>query len=132
MMCRGVSRGSCGVALKEQKPDIKIVAVEPKGSAVLSGGTAGPHKIQGIGGGAIPPVTDVSLFDEVIAVSDDDAYRYARLIPRTEGFTVGISAGAALCAAAELAARPENQGKSIVVIIPDSGDHYLSGDLYDN
>lgn len=128
----GGTVSGAGRFLKEQKPDIKIVAVEPKGSAVLSGGTAGPHKIQGIGGGAIPPVTDVSLFDEVIAVSDDDAYRYARLIPRTEGFTVGISAGAALCAAAELAARPENQGKSIVVIIPDSGDHYLSGDLYDN
>ena len=112
-------------------PDIKVIGVEPTGSALLNGGTAGPHKIQGIGGGAIPPVTDVSIFDEVIDVTDDQAYEYARLIPGLEGFTVGISAGAALYAAKVIAERPENSGKNIVVIIPDSGEHYLSGDLYE-
>lgn len=120
-----------GKYLKEKNPGIKVIGVEPKGSAVLNGGAPGPHKIQGIGGGATPPVTDVSIFDEVIDVSDEDAYAFARSVPRLEGFTVGISAGAALCAAAEVASRPENAGKNIVVIIPDSGDHYLSGDLYE-
>ncbi len=120
-----------GKYLKEKNPDIKVIGVEPKGSAVLHGGAPGPHKIQGIGGGATPPVTDVNIFDEVIDVSDEDAYEYARKIPRLEGFTIGISAGAALRAVAELAKRPENAGKRIVVIIPDSGDHYLSGDLYE-
>ena len=120
-----------GKYLKEKNPDIKVIGVEPKGSAVLNGGAPGPHKIQGIGGGATPPVTDVNIFDEVIDVSDEDAYEYARKIPRLEGFTIGISAGAALRAVAELAKRPENAGKRIVVIIPDSGDHYLSGDLYE-
>lgn len=120
-----------GKYLKEKNPEVKVVGVEPAGSALLNGGEPGPHKIQGIGGGVIPPVTDVSIFDEVIDVTDEDAYAYARLIPRLEGFTVGISAGAALYAAANLAKRPENEGKSIVVIIPDAGDHYLSGDLYE-
>ena len=120
-----------GKFLKEHNPAVKVVGVEPAGSALLNGGVPGPHKIQGIGGGAIPPVTDVSIFDEVIDVTDEDAYAYARLIPKLEGFTVGISAGAALRAAAEVAKRPENAGKNIVVIIPDSGDHYLSGDLYE-
>ena len=120
-----------GKYLKEKKSDVKVIGVEPTGSALLNGGTAGPHKIQGIGGGAIPPVTDVNIFDEVIDVTDEDAYAYARLIPKLEGFTIGISAGAALSAAATLAKRPENAGKNIVVIIPDGGDHYLSGDLYE-
>lgn len=120
-----------GKYLKEKNPEVKVVGVEPAGSALLNGGEPGPHKIQGIGGGVIPPVTDVSIFDEVVDVTDEDAYAYARLIPRLEGFTVGISAGAALYAAANLAKRPENEGKSIVVIIPDAGDHYLSGDLYE-
>ena len=120
-----------GKYLKEKNPDIKVIGVEPKGSAVLNGGQPGPHKIQGIGGGATPPVTDVNIFDEVIDVSDEDAYEYARKLPKLEGFTVGISAGAALRAVAELVKRPENAGKRIVVIIPDSGDHYLSGDLYE-
>ena len=120
-----------GKYLKEKNPNIKVIGVEPKGSAVLNGGAPGPHKIQGIGGGATPPVTDVNIVDEVIDVSDEDAYAYARKIPRLEGFTVGISAGAAVCAGAELVKRPENAGKRIVVIIPDSGDHYLSGDLYE-
>ena len=120
-----------GKFLKEQNPDVKVIGVEPTGSALLNGGTAGPHKIQGIGGGAIPPVTDVNIFDEVLDVTDEDAYAFARLIPKLEGFTIGISAGAALSAAAVLAKRPENAGKNIVVIIPDGGDHYLSGDLYE-
>lgn len=120
-----------GKFLKEKNPDLKVIGVEPLGSAVLNGGAPGPHKIQGIGGGATPPVTDVNIFDEVIDVSDEDAYAYARRVPVVEGFTVGISAGAALRAAREVAGRPENAGKNIVVIIPDSGDHYLSGDLYE-
>lgn len=120
-----------GRYLREKRPDVQIIAVEPKGSAVLNGGEPGPHKIQGIGGGATPPVTDTSLFDEVIDVTDEDAYDVARRIPREEGFTIGISAGAALWAAAQVAKRPENAGKNIVVIVPDSGDHYLTGDLYE-
>lgn len=120
-----------GKFLKEKNPNVKVIGVEPTGSALLNGGTAGPHKIQGIGGGGIPPVTDVNIFDEVLDVTDEDAYAYARLIPKLEGFTIGISAGAALSAAAVLAKRPENAGKNIVVIIPDGGDHYLSGDLYE-
>ena len=120
-----------GKFLKEKNPKVKVIGVEPAGSAVLNGGTPGPHKIQGIGGGATPPVTDVNIFDEVIDVTDEAAYVYARRVPVVEGFTVGISAGAALRAAREVASRPENAGKNIVVIIPDSGDHYLSGDLFE-
>ncbi len=120
-----------GHFLKEKNPDIKVVAVEPTGNAVLNGGKPGPHKIQGIGGGPTPPVTDESLFDEVIDVTDEDAYEAARELPRTEGISIGISAGAALWAAGKLASREENQGKTIVVIFPDNGDHYLSGDLYE-
>lgn len=119
-----------GKYLREKNPDVKIIAVEPTGSAVLNGGAPGPHKIQGIGGGAIPPVTDVSLFDEVIDVTDEDAYAIAREIPTIEGFSIGISSGAALWAATQVAKRPENKGKNIVVIFADNGDHYLSGDLY--
>ena len=119
-----------GRYLREKNPNVQIIAVEPKGSAVLNGGKPGPHKIQGIGGGATPPVTDVSLFNEVIDVTDEDAYAVARLIPRIEGFTIGISAGAALWAAAEVAVHPENDGKNLVVIVTDGGDHYLNGDLY--
>ena len=120
-----------GRYLKEQNPDIQIIAVEPKGSAVLNGGEHGPHKIQGIGGGPTPPVTDVSLFQEVIDVTDEDAYAAANALPRIEGISIGISAGAALWAAVQVAKREENRGKNIVVIFPDSGDHYLSSDLYD-
>lgn len=120
-----------GRYLKEMNPDIKIVAVEPTGNAVLNGGQPGPHKIQGIGGGPTPPVTDESLFDEVIDVTDEDAYAAARELPRVEGISIGISAGAALWAAGQIAAREENQGKTIVVLFPDNGDHYLSGDLYE-
>lgn len=127
----GGTVSGAGKYLREQKADIAIIGVEPEGSAILNGGQPGPHKIQGIGGGATPPVTDVEIFDEVIDVSDEDAYEYARLIPHIEGFTVGISSGAALRAVAEVVRRPENAGKNIVVIIPDGGDHYLSGDLYE-
>jgi cysteine synthase A len=120
-----------GRYLKEKKPDIKIVAVEPLGSPLLNGGVHGPHKIQGIGGGATPETTDTSLFDEVIDVSDDDAYFFARLSPKKEGILIGISAGAALYAAVEVAKREENKDKNIVVIFPDGGDHYLSSDLFE-
>ncbi len=128
----GGTVSGAGKYLKEKNPNVKVIGVEPAGSAVLNGGAPGPHKIQGIGGGATPPVTDVNIFDEVIDVTDDDAYAYARRVPVVEGFTVGISAGAALRAAYEVASRPENAGKNIVVIIPDSGDHYLSGDLFES
>lgn len=119
-----------GHYLREKKPDLEIIAVEPAGSPILNGGQPGPHKIQGIGGGSTPQTTDVSLFNEVIDITDDEAYEYARLSPKTEGILIGISAGAALCAAIKVAKRPENKGKSIVVIFPDGGDHYLSGDLF--
>ena len=115
-----------GKYLREKKPDLEIIAVEPKGSAILNGGEPGPHKIQGIGGGATPATTDVSLFDEVIDVTDEDAYKYTRLLPKLEGILIGISAGAALSAAVEVARREENKGKNIVIIFPDGGDHYLS------
>ena len=115
-----------GRFLREKNKDIKIIAVEPKGSAVLNGGEPGPHKIQGIGGGLTPPTTDTSLFDEVIDVTDDDAYKYTRLLPKLEGILIGISAGAALSAAVEVAKRDENKDKNIVIIFPDGGDHYLS------
>ena len=120
-----------GRFLKEKNPEIKIVAVEPTGNAVLNGGQPGPHKIQGIGGGPTPPVTDEALFDEVIDVTDEDAYAAARELPKVEGISIGISAGAALWAAGQLALREENRGKNIVVMFPDNGDHYLSGDLYE-
>lgn len=127
----GGTISGAGKFLREKNPELTIIAVEPLGSNILNGGEPGPHKIQGIGGGATPPVTDVSLFDEVIDVSDDDAYNTARALPRAEGFTIGISAGAALWAAGEVAKRPENKGKNIVVVVPDGGDHYLSGDLFE-
>lgn len=127
----GGTISGAGKFLREKNPDIQIVAVEPLGSAVLNGGEHGPHKIQGIGGGATPPVTDTSLFNEVIDVSDEDAYLYANKLPRIEGISIGISSGAALYAATVVAKRPENKDKNIVVVFPDSGDHYLSSDLYD-
>lgn len=120
-----------GSYLKSKNPQIRVVAVEPKGSAVLSGGKAGPHKLQGIGAGFVPAVLDTKVYDEVIAVSDEDAYALAREMGRREGVLVGISSGAALSAAVELAGRPENEGKNIVVILPDTGDRYLSSGLFD-
>ncbi|MCH5208321.1 MAG: cysteine synthase A [Oscillospiraceae bacterium] len=121
-----------GKYLREQNPDIQIIGVEPAGCPVLSGGEAGPHKIQGIGGGMICPVTDMSLFNEIITVTDEDAYEYSRLSAKEEGILIGISAGAALKAATDVAKRPENQDKNIVLIFPDGGDHYLSGDLFED
>lgn len=119
-----------GKYLKEKKPEVKIVAVEPATSPVLSQGTSGPHKIQGIGAGFVPAVLDRSIIDEVITVSNEDAFEYGRLPGREEGFLVGISSGAALKAAVTLAERSENAGKNIVVLFPDTGDRYLSTPLY--
>lgn len=119
-----------GQYLKSQNPNIKIVAVEPKSSAVLSTGVAGPHKIQGIGAGFVPQVLDTSVYDEIIPVENEDAFSYGRLIGKKEGVLVGISSGAALYAAIELAKRAENEGKNIVVLLPDTGDRYLSTPLF--
>ncbi len=130
----GVGTGGTvsGVAkyLKEQKPSVKIVAVEPKSSPVLNGGQSGPHKIQGIGAGFIPKTYNGDVIDEVFDVDNDDAIRTGRLIAQQEGLLVGISAGAALYAAAEVAKRPENKGKKVVVLLPDTGERYLSTVLY--
>ncbi|MCL2070143.1 MAG: cysteine synthase A [Treponema sp.] len=115
-----------GEYLKSKKPDLKIVAVEPADSPVLSGGTAGPHKIQGIGAGFVPEVLNTKIYDEVITVSNDDALVSAREIAKTEGLLVGISSGAAVWTASELARRSENAGKNIVIILPDTGERYLS------
>ena len=120
-----------GKFLKEKLPDIKIVGVEPAASPVLTKGVAGAHAIQGIGAGFVPDVLDTEIYDEIIAVENEDAINTARYMGKTEGFLVGISAGAALAAAIEIGKRPENKGKNIVVILPDSGDRYLSTDLYD-
>ena len=119
-----------GKFLKEQNPDIKVIAAEPAGSPVLSKGVAGSHKIQGIGAGFIPKTLDTEIYDEVIAVEDDSAFEMARLIAKTEGVLVGISSGAAVCAAVQFAKRPENKDKNIVVLLPDTGDRYLSTDLF--
>lgn len=119
-----------GDYLKSQKPDIRVVAVEPASSAVLSTGVAGAHRIQGIGAGFVPAVLNTGIFDEVFPVSDADAFATGRLIGRTEGILVGISSGAAAFAAIELAKRPEYVGKTIVVLLPDTGDRYLSTPLF--
>lgn len=119
-----------GEYLKEQNPDIKIVAVEPASSPVLSKGTAGAHKIQGIGAGFVPEVLNTRVYDEVIAIENEDAFTEGRAFAVSEGILVGISSGAALKAATILAARPENKGKNIVVLLPDSGDRYLSTPLF--
>ena len=119
-----------GEYLKSKNPDIKIVAVEPESSAVLSTGVAGPHKIQGIGAGFIPDILNTDIYDEIITVSNDDAFATGKLLGKKEGFLVGISSGAATYAAVELAKRPENEGKTIVVLLPDNGDRYLSTPLF--
>lgn len=119
-----------GEYLKSKNPDVKIVAVEPASSAVLSTGVAGAHGIQGIGAGFVPEVLNTKVYDEIIAVSDEDAFETGRLIGRNEGVLVGISSGAAAWAAIELAKRPENESKNIVVLLPDTGDRYLSTPLF--
>lgn len=115
-----------GSYLKSRNPNVKVVGVEPAASPVLTKGTSGPHKIQGIGAGFVPEVLDVTVCDEILAVTDEDAYAAAKKIARVEGVFVGISSGASLWAAMELAKRPENAGKTIVALLPDGGDHYLS------
>lgn len=119
-----------GEYLKAKNPDIKVVAVEPKTSAVLSGEPAGAHKLQGIGAGFVPEVLNTEIYDEILPVSNEDAFDIARKIGRKEGILVGISSGAAAYAAIELAKRPENEGKNIVVLLPDTGDRYLSTELF--
>lgn len=119
-----------GKFLKEKKSGVKIAAVEPASSPVLSTGVAGPHKIQGIGAGFVPDVLDKNVYDEVVRVANEDAFAYGKLVGRKEGVLVGISSGAALWAAVEIAKRPENAGKQIVVLFPDTGDRYLSTPLF--
>ena len=119
-----------GKFLKSKNPNVKVVAVEPKTSAVLSTGVAGPHKIQGIGAGFVPEVLDTKVYDEIIAVDNDDAFKTGKEFGHREGVLVGISSGAAIWAAIELAKRPENAGKTIAVLLPDTGDRYLSTPLF--
>jgi cysteine synthase A len=119
-----------GAYLKEKNPNVKVVAVEPAGSPVLSKGTPGAHKIQGIGAGFVPDVLDTKIYDEIIAVENDDAFATGKKIGKAEGVLVGISSGAAVWAAIELAKRPENKGKTIVALLPDTGDRYLSTPLF--
>ena len=119
-----------GEALKMRDPSVKAVAVEPADSPVLSGGKPGPHKIQGIGAGFVPEVLDTKVYDEIIPVSNDDAFATGKEIGKNEGVLVGISSGAAAWAAIELAKRPENEGKTIVVLLPDNGDRYYSTALF--
>jgi len=132
----GVGTGSTitgvGAYLKKQNPDVKIVAVEPAGSPVLSKGTAGAHKIQGIGAGFVPETLDTTIYDEVIAIENDDAFAEGKIFAVSKGILVGISSGAVLKAASILAERSENKGKTIVTLLPDSGDRYLSTPLFNN
>ena len=120
-----------GEYLKSQKPTLRVVAVEPVNSAVLGGGAAGPHKLQGIGAGFVPKALNTKIYDEIAQIADEDAFAFAKLIAKREGLLVGISSGAALKAACDLAARQENAGKTIVVLLPDSGDRYLSTPIFE-
>ena len=122
----GGTISGAGKYLKSKNPDVKVVAVEPASSPVLSKGESGPHKIQGIGAGFVPDTLDTDVYDEIIAVENDDAFKTGKEIARADGFLVGISSGAAVWAATELAKRPENKGKTIVALLPDTGDRYLS------
>lgn len=126
----GGTVSGAGKFLKEKNPNVKVVGVEPKGSPVLTEGHPGPHKIQGIGAGFVPDTLDTKIYDEIIDVENEDAFATGKTIARTEGLLVGISAGAAIYAATQLAKRPENKGKNIVVILPDTGDRYLSTPLF--
>lgn len=119
-----------GHFLKEKKPDVRVIAVEPSGSPVLSGGKSGPHGLQGIGAGFVPEVLDTKVYDEVITVSDEEAFETGRMLGKTEGILSGISSGAALKAAIDVAKRPEAEGKTVVVLLPDTGDRYLSTELF--
>ncbi|MCL2800002.1 MAG: cysteine synthase A [Endomicrobia bacterium] len=134
ILVSGVGTGGtisgAGEYLKSKNPNIKIIAVEPADSPVLSKGTSGPHKIQGIGAGFIPETLNTKIYDEIITVSNDDAFKTAREIAKSEGFLIGISSGAAVFAATEIAKLPENAGKKIVVILPDNGERYLSTPLF--
>lgn len=121
-----------GKYLKSKKADVKVVAVEPESSPVLSGGSAGPHKIQGIGAGFVPEILDTEIYDEVIKVPNESAFETGKKVAKTEGVLIGISGGAAVWAAAQLAKRPENKGKNIVVILPDTGERYLSTALFED
>ena len=125
----GGTLSGIGIYLKQKNPAIKVIAVEPQSSPVLTKGESGVHKIQGIGAGFVPGNLDTTVYDEVIAVSDDDAFEYARKICKNEGLSVGISSGAALCAAIKIAKREENKGKNMVVLLPDTGSRYLSTEL---
>lgn len=127
----GGTLSGVGKYLKEQNPNVKVIAVEPETSPLLSKGQAGPHKIQGIGANFVPETLDKKIYDEIIAVPNDEAILTARKAAKQEGFLIGISSGAALWAGKQLAARPENKGKNIVVIFPDGGERYLSTNLYD-
>lgn len=135
MFVAGVGTGGTitgvGKYLKSQNPDIKIIAVEPKSSPVLSEGVAGGHKIQGIGAGFIPEILDTSIYDEIIAVENEDAFATGKMIARSEGVLVGISSGAAVHAAVQLAKRPGNEGKTIVALLPDTGERYLSTPMFE-
>lgn len=126
----GGTLSGTGRYLKEKNPEVKVVAVEPAGSPVLSQGKAGPHKIQGIGAGFVPKTLDITIYDEIIPVENEDAFATARELAHTQGVLVGISSGAALWAATQLAKRPENAGKTIVVVLPDTGERYLSTPLF--
>lgn len=127
----GGTLSGAGRFLKKKNPKVKVVAVEPAGSAVLSGKSAGAHGLQGLGAGFIPETLDTSIYDEVLCVTEEEAYLHARLVGKKEGVLVGISSGAALCAAVKLAERAENAGKNIVVVFPDGGDRYLSTELFE-
>ena len=126
----GGTISGAGAYLKEKNPAVRIIGVEPEGSPILTRGHSGAHKIQGIGAGFVPETLDTKVYDEVVTVSDQDAIATGREIAHTEGLLIGISAGAAVFAAAQLAALPENKGKNIVVILPDNGDRYLSTEMF--